>query len=285
MKIRLMRWTGGKYRVMHLLTVLFPETEVYCEPFLGSGAVLLNQHRHETEIVNDFNPNIYTLHKVVADRNGMEELSRRLLQTAPTEEVFKYAREMLDDETGLDDITRAWCQYVVTTLSFNAMGRHFAKGSHEAKSFHENVRFYLPKVWERYQGVEFQNRDGIVLMGEVKNNPDAFVFADPPYLPELRGNKAIYEQEFGTDQHIRLLEMIRDAKCKMMLCGYARDDGKDLYDEKLFPYGWRRYLLTELVQSCMSGSQKKLGSEYIWVNYELPESAKYFINMSTMRAA
>lgn len=78
-----------------------------------------------------------------------------------------------------------------------------------------------------------------------------------------------------------MLETIRDATCKIMLCGYA--GGDHLYDKYLFQCGqnWRRYKLADLVHSCSNQSKKGVGEEFIWVNYELPESAGYYIDLST----
>lgn len=63
-----------------------------------------------------------------------------------------------------------------------------------------------------------------------------------------------------------------------MLCGYKAKEGKDLYDIYLLPYGWKCYKLAEVVKACQ-GKNKSMAEEFIWVNYELPESAKYVISM------
>jgi len=48
------------------------------------------------------------------------------------------------------------------------------------------------------------------------------------------------------------------------------------------PYGWKHYKLADLVKSCQSSlSVRDVGEEWIWVNYELPDIAKYFINLKT----
>lgn len=44
---------GGKNRMHGILNALMPQSKIYIEPFIGSGANLLNRGRSETEIVND----------------------------------------------------------------------------------------------------------------------------------------------------------------------------------------------------------------------------------------
>ena len=64
-----------------------------------------------------------------------------------------------------------------------------------------------------------------------------------------------------------------------MLCGYKADSGPDLYDTYLLPYGWHCYKLTEIVKACQSTKEKDMAQEFIWVNYELPETAGVVISM------
>ena len=85
-----------------------------------------------------------------------------------------------------------------------------------------------------------------------------------------------------------MLETIKDADCKIMLCGYADENGDCLYDEYLFPYGWKRYKLADLTQACErveKGKERKAGKEFIWVNYTLPECAEYFIALNSQKCA
>lgn len=117
----------------------------------------------------------------------------------------------------------------------------------------------------------------------MRGNANAFVLLDVPYLPEMRASNAldIYGYEMSTKEHIHMLETIRDAKCCIMLCGYRRKNGNDLYDEYLIKHGWKHYKLAELVKSCQNKKEKDIAEEWIWVNYELPSFAKYVIDLST----
>lgn len=51
------------------------------------------------------------------------------------------------------------------------------------------------------------------------------------------------------------------------------------YYHFLLPYGWKCYKLKDLVKTCQVKKQKDVGQEYIWVNYPLPDLAKYTISM------
>lgn len=292
-RICFMKWTGSKYRVLGILYPLFPDCEEYYEPFLGSGSVLINKPRVHKEVANDLDRELYILHRVMADKERMPELLKRLKALEETKETFQNAVDTLEEYRAYDTLTReeeieiAQWKYVKVALSFNGMGQNFGKaqrlGVEGSTGSHK-----FEMTCERYQGVEFRNGDGIELMAEVRDNPKAFVFADPPYVHKLRGNAKIYQCEMGDGDQVKMLESIRDAKCKIMLCGYTDENGNSLYDKYLFPYGWKRYKLAELTQSCQcvqKGRERKNGKEFIWVNYDLPECSKYFIAMDSLRSA
>lgn len=285
MKLKLMRWTGGKYRMTQIINPLMPECSEYYEPFLGSGAVLLNKCRTEKEIVNDLDEDLYKLHTVLADHDKMTELLNRLDKYPVNKETFLQAKDSLKktDREDMDDIEVARCKYTIVELSYNGTGKSYSKWVGDR--FIRGAHYYFPEICKRYQGVDFHNENGIELIARVKNNPDAFVFADPPYVHETRGNKKIYECEMPDEDQEKMLETLKNAKCKIMLCGYADENGNDMYDQALLPLGWKRYELTRIVQSCQNKEKKDIAVEYIWVNYELPEVASSYINMSTKLSA
>ena len=126
--------------------------------------------------------------------------------------------------------------------------------------------------------------NAIDLMERIKNNSTAFAFLDPPYRVDLRGKGAtkVYKCEMTYGEQVRMLQTIRDAKSQIMLCGYRSANGHDLYDQYLLPHGWKHYKLAELVKACQGSMEKRdIGEEWIWVNYELPDVARYFINLKT----
>lgn len=285
MKLKLMRWTGGKYRMTQIINPLMPECSEYYEPFLGSGAVLLNKCRTEKEIVNDLDEDLYKLHTVLADHDKMTELLNRLDKYPVNKETFLQAKDSLKktDREDMDDIEVARCKYTIVELSYNGTGKSYSKWVGDR--FIRGAHYYFPEICKRYQGVDFHNENGIELIARVKNNPDAFVFADPPYVHETRGNKKIYECEMPDEDQKKMLDTLKNAKCKIMLCGYANENGDGMYDQALLPLGWKRYELTRIVQSCQNKEKKDIAVEYIWVNYELPEVASSYINMSTKLSA
>ena len=76
----LLKYPGAKNRLAPWIVSHIPQHKVYCEPFLGSGAVFLNKEPAYNEILNDLDDDIYNFFKVV--REQAEELCR-LIEATP----------------------------------------------------------------------------------------------------------------------------------------------------------------------------------------------------------
>ena len=117
MKISLVPWTGGKFRVVDTLYHLFPKHTSYYEPFFGSGAVLINKKRCRHETVSEYSRDLYMLHKVLSDPEKSRELRRRLRHQELNEEAFLKAKRILNEGKAQDDIEWAMCKYLRIVLS------------------------------------------------------------------------------------------------------------------------------------------------------------------------
>ena len=59
---------GGKQTMLPYILPLIPKHEVYTESFFGGGAVFWAKEQVKTEIINDFNANVYNFYKVLQTR-------------------------------------------------------------------------------------------------------------------------------------------------------------------------------------------------------------------------
>ena len=284
MIIKSYRWYGGKIRLVHILNFLIPEHTAYYEPFMGSAALLLNHPRSKLEVINDLDSDLVFFMKTLADSEKGEELVQRLCKLWYGKSFFGEALDCKKHNfRGLDEIEKAAMIYTLITQSFNCTRKSFAnKCFANTYEYRADISFHIPKVHERLRGVHILNMNGIDVLGKIADNPNAFAFVDPPYRKELRGVGAdkAYACELPHCEQIRLLKTIRFAKCKIMLCGYKSENGKDLHDTYLLPHGWKCYKLADISKACqVTNKHKDLGHEYIWVNYELPYEARYVISM------
>lgn len=90
---------------------------------------------------------------------------------------------------------------------------------------------------------------------------DEFVYADPPYLRELRGDQVreLYRFPLGERrEHKRLLAVLRQVPCPALVCGYY----SPMYDGELA--GWRTLDYRQLTRG------GRLAHEWLWLNYPPP---------------
>lgn len=284
MIIKAYRWYGGKIRMVHIINFLIPKHTAYYEPFMGSAAVLLNHPRSQLEVVNDLDADLVHFMKTLADRKKGKVLVEKLCRLWYGKFEFDEAMECKKRKfRGVDEINKAIKVFILITQSFNCTRKNFSpKTFKDTDAYRRDIRLHIPKVYERLENVRVLNMNGIDLLGKIADNSNAFAFVDPPYRHALRGVGAdkAYACELPHSEQIRMLKTIREAKCKIMLCGYRVASGVDLYDRYLLPYGWKCYKLADIVKACqVSVLHKDIAEEFIWVNYELPDSAKYVISM------
>src|ERR1039457_3764563 len=69
-------WYGGKFSHLKWLLPLLPECHHYCEPFAGSGAVLLNREPSPVETFNDLDGEVVNFFRVLREHG--DELTRQI---------------------------------------------------------------------------------------------------------------------------------------------------------------------------------------------------------------
>lgn len=86
---------------------------------------------------------------------------------------------------------------------------------------------------------------------------DELLYVDPPYHPATRRRERVYTHDYSESDHGRLLQMLVDLPCMVMLSGYANP----LYDDVLVSW-YRRDFQAKTHHGCRT--------ESIWLNYEPP---------------
>lgn len=66
---------GGKQTMLKYILPLIPEHKIYTEAFFGGGAVFWAKESAKTEIINDFNANVYNFYHILkTDFNALKTL-------------------------------------------------------------------------------------------------------------------------------------------------------------------------------------------------------------------
>ena len=88
-------WYGGKYSHLDWLLPLLPKATHYCEPFGGSGAVLLNRTPSPVETYNDLDGEVVNFFRILRDQQ--EDLIKAIGLTPFSKEEFRIAAEESTD--------------------------------------------------------------------------------------------------------------------------------------------------------------------------------------------
>lgn len=254
----------------------------YVEAFGGLFSTGLARERSLIEIYNEINPSTRNL--IAAIRDDVGPLVERLNATQWSRELYEECRHRLeqgpdaysamiqcclshigggvDPSSPIGTSDNRIARYAYDTMvdcTLGYMGGGCDRRKHGGTSAGQiaevgSRRFdYLYEVSARLQGVQILGEDAIALIRSI-TNPTTFIYVDPPYVPDQRvGGK--YAYDFTLDQHIALLEAIRQSSAMVMVSNY--DNG--LYNESL--QGWR----TDTRSTQSSGRHRRI--EKIWMNY------------------
>ena len=161
------KYFGGKGTMFKNIIKHFPEQgtyNTYIEPFGGSFSVGLKKPETENEIYNDLEQNVYSLYKVLSDKDLFEQFKFKCDLVHFSEDLRKEYKEKLKEEQSIVD--RAFHFFYVNRTSRNGIGgitlnttirRKMSKSTSDFLSAIDR----LPELHQRLSKIIMLNRDGI----------------------------------------------------------------------------------------------------------------------------
>lgn len=260
---------GGKTSTAERIAALLPAHRHYVEPFAGSLAVLLAKEPSKLETVNDLNRDLMTFWRVLRERP--DELIAAAAFTPHSRAEYMACRDL--DGPG-DDLERARQVWVTLTQgrggSFRKTGwRFYLDPNATGSAMTRYVLSYIermPAAAHRLIGVSLECRDALDVIRDYGDQPEALIYADPPYLGSLRtwGNNYRHEMRDETS-HRTLAEALHACKSAVVVSGYHSPLYDDLYD------GWDRAEISAITGNAKPGAQRR--TEVLWSNRPLNTTA------------
>jgi DNA adenine methylase len=257
-----LKYPGSKWSTAKWIISNFPagyEKMTYLEPFFGSGAVFFNKKRSLVETINDLDGNVVNLFKIIRERS--EELARLVEFTPWSREEYNNSYTMTGES--LEDarrfLVRMW-------QAIGAKSSDITGWRSNIQALNGNVPQWSTKLpqkildisWRlKHLGnhlVQIENRPALDCINRY-NRENVFIYADPPYVRSTRSGR-IYAIEMIDQDHIELLEILKNHKGKVMISGYE----SELYNDLL--QGWH---IEKLMAKCEGGQERR---EILWMNYE-----------------
>lgn len=253
-----LKYPGAKNRIAGWICKYIPQHRIYCEPFLGSGAVFFNKEPCYNEILNDLDDDIYNFFTVL--RNSPNELIERINCTPYARREYESAYSG-SAETEIEQArifaVRCWQGFGCGNRYKNGFRRGIGVTSPNPAKAWKELPETLMIAAERLKNAQIEKKDAIELIKGMKGE-DTFLYIDPPYLMSTR-KKYLYNHEMSDDEHKKLLNVIIKSDCKIMISGYDNP----LYAEKL--KNWHRAVKSTTAECSIKRT------ESLWMNYNLEE--------------
>lgn len=235
-----LKWVGGKRQLIENFLELIPKNiNLYCEPFLGGGALFF-ELQPKIAYVNDINENLILVYKIIRDdvENLIEELSK-----FKNESDFFYSVRDWDRNpekyNSLSDVERAARIIFLNKTCYNGLYRVNNAGEFNSPfGSYKNpniINAPVLRAVSKYLNsaqIFLTSVDYAEILAEIPKK--TFVYLDPPYDPiSTTSNFTGYSKGgFNREEQIRLKECCDDLtekKIKFMLSNSKTDFILDLY--------------------------------------------------------
>lgn len=204
----LLKWPGGKSRVMPELLPYLPKVDCLVEPFVGGASVFLNTD-YRRYILADINPDLIRLYREVkANPKLVIKLARALFTIGNSKERYLENRRIFNVKQRLSDPDRAALFLYLNRHGYNGVVRYNQSGGYNVPFGQHKSPPYFPET-EILQFAEKANdTKAIFLCSSFQNTlkvmvgMDEAIYCDPPYLPASNtANFTQYHTEPFTEKH------------------------------------------------------------------------------------
>lgn len=219
----ILKWVGGKRLLVPKILPYVPEEYgTYVEPFVGGAAMLLSL-LPKRGIINDSNPELINVYRVVRDSPSELIDALRVHQSRNTKEYYYEIRSLdrdADYAKKASPVNRAARILYLNKVCFNGLFRVNSKGQiNIAYGGYENPNITNEEeilALSRYlQGdIDIRQGDYAAVLDGISS--DSFVYLDPPYMPISRSSAftSYTKGGFGYDEQVRLRNKCKDMRLR-----------------------------------------------------------------------
>lgn len=257
-------WYGGKFNHLNWLLPLLPEAHHYCEPFGGSGAVLLNRSPSPVETYNDLDGEVVNFFRVL--REQKDDLITKIALTPFSREEYFLAVSDCDGE--ISSVQRALRFFIRARQSRSGLAQtaslgRWANCKNTSRSGMSGVvsRWLgsvegLPEIAMRLLRVQIENRPAIDVI-KLYDDEGTLFYCDPPYPHDARGDTKSYGYEMTDADHRELSRALHQVQGKAAISGYQCELFNELYSD------WNLHLAPPK----QSHAIKQIRQEALWTNF------------------
>lgn len=274
---KILMYTGAKDRLIPQLKELvnyaahhFGLTH-YKELYGGSGALILNNDFPFNEYsYNERDEGVYSLMFALGDVRYVHSVIDQLKLSGVSESLFYEAKDALDSDENLTLVERAVYTYINIMQSFGAGRESFNSNLIRRPKEIEKYRKHIQELHSFYpflSQVKITNDDAADLLRSTIYDCSSLLFLDPPYHPDsgVSRENCYGNHSLSVGEHKELVDLLLQTRSKVILSGYDNVDYRRLVEN-----GWEKLFLGSI--RVPVSSRGKLGDEYVWLNFEVPNN-------------
>lgn len=253
---------GGKQLLSKRIIKLIPQHNIYCEPFVGGGAVFFGKEPSPVEVINDTNRELINFYKIA--QQDYVSLEKEIMITLHSRDLHRKAQVIYSNPDMFSEIKRAWALWTLASESFGAMldgsFGYDRKGTTTKKISNKRESFSYEYAI-RLQNVQIECTDALRII-ESRDTENTFFYCDPPYFNSDCGHYDGYTEE----DFRMLLSRLTKIKGKFLLSSYP---SKPL-DEFIEMNNWQTHRIEMAL--CMGGANRRQGkkkTEVLTTNYPI----------------
>lgn len=211
---------GGKQKLVKDILPLIPKHTLYCEPFIGGGAIFFSKPKSKVEVINDTNREMINFYRVA--QTDFVSLEREISISLHSRSLHRDAKAIYENPHLFSELKRAWAVWILSTQSFcsgldKAWGYDIKKNSTSLKIKNKREAF-TEEVSIRLQDVQIECADALRIITS-RDNKDAFFYCDPPYYNSDMG----HYDGYTIDDFENLLKSLSKIEGKFMLSSYPSE--------------------------------------------------------------
>lgn len=264
-KVLAFGWYGGKYSHLDWLLPRLPKCHHYCEPFAGSGAVLLNRPPSPIETYNDLDGEVVNFFRML--RQEKDRLIEAIGLTPFSREEFALACQLDPDQSALERARRFYvrARQVRTGLAQTASVGRWANCRNTSRNGMSGVisRWLggiedLAIIADRLLRVQIENRPAIDVI-QLYDTPDTLFYCDPPYVHLTRSDTNAYGYEMTDDEHRALADVLNSVGGMVAISNYQCELMEELYPAPKW--------IKHVSEPRTIHSTKGVRVEALWINF------------------
>lgn len=253
---------GGKQNLLKRIIPIIPDHNLYCEPFIGGGAVFWAKEKSPVEVINDTNRELINFYEVC--QNEFVDLEKKIRISLHSRSLHHDAKVINENPHMFDRLDRAWAVWVLSAQSFSSMldgsWGYDVKKNTTSKKITGKRDSFTEDLSIRLQNVQIECTDALRIINS-RDRDDSFFYLDPPYFNSDCGHYDGYSK----DDFEALLRIVSGIKGKFLMSSYP----SDLLSDYTKQNGWHTVKIEQTVSVANRNGKPKKKIEVLTANYPI----------------